>query len=465
MVGSGQELPATRSAAARNAHVTWIDWTAAADLPALVGSHEVCLGIFGTGAKALRVVPNKVYQGAAAGCAVVTSDTAPQRAALGDDALLVPPGDAGRARSGARRPRRRSPARGGPTLSGVRAGGPGLQAGPGRAATSSRNQPEPAMTQPAMSLNAWLRYDVIRRHLRDIGPVGSVLEIGCGGGGLGARLAAASAYTGVELDDTSLDLARRRVAAAGGGRVLMGDERDVVAPEETFDLVCAFEVLEHIEDDLAALRTWTRRIRPGGHFMLSVPAGSDRFGPSDEMAGHYRRYDDSQLRAVLQQAGLQVVDLQAGRVPARLRAGERAQPDRPPAPGGRRVARAADGEERSAAAAAGVARRGVRRRVGAVPRAAAARSAGTARAWSPWPAGRSDRSGAARPHHQVADQGENADLQAGQQRQHRRAGDPPRVRDQVVAELDQPDRHDPQRDRHQHLERVEVHDHPQHLSR
>jgi glycosyltransferase involved in cell wall biosynthesis len=94
MVGSGQELPATRSAAARNAHVTWIDWTAAADLPALVGSHEVCLGIFGTGAKALRVVPNKVYQGAAAGCAVVTSDTAPQRAALGDDALLVPPGDA-----------------------------------------------------------------------------------------------------------------------------------------------------------------------------------------------------------------------------------------------------------------------------------------------------------------------------------------------------------------------------------
>jgi SAM-dependent methyltransferase len=160
-----------------------------------------------------------------------------------------------------------------------------------------------------MSLNAWLRYDVISRHLRAIGPVGSVLEIGCGGGGLGARLAAASAYTGVELDDTSLDLARRRVAAAGGGRVLMGDERDVVPPDETFDLVCAFEVLEHIEDDQAALRTWSRRIRGGGHLMLSVPAGSDRFGPSDEMAGHYRRYDDRQLRAVLEQAGLEVVDL------------------------------------------------------------------------------------------------------------------------------------------------------------
>ena len=49
--------------------------------PALVAEHDVCLGIFGTGPKALRVVPNKVFQGAAAGCAVVTSDTAPQRRA------------------------------------------------------------------------------------------------------------------------------------------------------------------------------------------------------------------------------------------------------------------------------------------------------------------------------------------------------------------------------------------------
>ena len=165
------------------------------------------------------------------------------------------------------------------------------------------------MRPPPMSLNAWLRYDVIRRHLDRIGPVGSVLEIGCGGGGLGARLAASSAYTGVELDESSLALARERVAAAGGGRVLAGDERDVLEPHETFDLVCAFEVLEHIEDDAASLRAWSSRVRPGGHFMLSVPAGSERFGPSDRMAGHYRRYDDGQLRRVLETAGLRVVDL------------------------------------------------------------------------------------------------------------------------------------------------------------
>ncbi|HEY5395554.1 MAG TPA: glycosyltransferase [Trebonia sp.] len=95
MIGNGQDEAAAKRAAAANQSVRWLDWVPAADLPAVVAEHDVCLGIFGTGDKALRVVPNKVYQGAAAGCAVITSDTAPQRRVLGDAAVLVPPGDAG----------------------------------------------------------------------------------------------------------------------------------------------------------------------------------------------------------------------------------------------------------------------------------------------------------------------------------------------------------------------------------
>lgn len=93
MIGRGQDEAETKRAAAANKSVRWLDWVPAAELPALVASHDVCLGIFGTGDKALRVVPNKVFQGAAAGCAVITSDTAPQRRVLGDAAVLVPPGD------------------------------------------------------------------------------------------------------------------------------------------------------------------------------------------------------------------------------------------------------------------------------------------------------------------------------------------------------------------------------------
>jgi glycosyltransferase involved in cell wall biosynthesis len=94
MIGSGQDLERARRLAAPNRNVTWIDWVQPVDLPTLVAEHDVCLGIFGTGPKALRVVPNKVYQGAAAGTAIITSDTAPQRRVLGHAATFVPPGDA-----------------------------------------------------------------------------------------------------------------------------------------------------------------------------------------------------------------------------------------------------------------------------------------------------------------------------------------------------------------------------------
>jgi len=92
LIGSGQDLERTR-ALAGSAPVTWRDWVDPAELPALVREHDVCLGIFAAQGKGTRVVPNKVYQGAAAGCAIVTSDTPPQRRALGDHAVLVTPGD------------------------------------------------------------------------------------------------------------------------------------------------------------------------------------------------------------------------------------------------------------------------------------------------------------------------------------------------------------------------------------
>jgi glycosyltransferase involved in cell wall biosynthesis len=93
LIGAGQDLDAARRAAAENPRVTWHEWVDPQDLPAVVGSHDVCLGIFGTTPKAARVVPHKVFEGAAAGCAIVTSDTPPQRRALGDAAHFVPAGD------------------------------------------------------------------------------------------------------------------------------------------------------------------------------------------------------------------------------------------------------------------------------------------------------------------------------------------------------------------------------------
>jgi SAM-dependent methyltransferase len=154
---------------------------------------------------------------------------------------------------------------------------------------------------PPLSIRAWLRYDVVSRALAGLGPE-SVLEIGCGQGALGARLAGTSAYTGVEPDAASYATAAARIEPRGG-RVLHGTDADL--PDgETFDAVCAFEVLEHIDDDRAALARWASHLRPGGHLVLSVPAFQERFGPMDAFAGHYRRYEPEILKERLAEAGL-----------------------------------------------------------------------------------------------------------------------------------------------------------------
>lgn len=81
-------------------------------------------------------------------------------------------------------------------------------------------------------------------------------------------------------------------------------------PDAAFDAVVAFEVLEHIEDDIAALSAWVRWLEPGGIVVLSVPAYADRFGPWDVAVGHFRRYERSQLAAVMTAAGLEEVEIE-----------------------------------------------------------------------------------------------------------------------------------------------------------
>lgn len=159
---------------------------------------------------------------------------------------------------------------------------------------------------PPLSPRARLRWDVVRRLVAPLAP-SSVLEIGCGQGGMGARLVGMTGhYQAVEPDDASHALALERIGSRGG-EVLHGDHTAIPAAWTAaggFDLVCAFEVLEHIEDDGGALADWTSLVRPGGHLLLSVPAWPQRFGPSDVKVGHFRRYTPDGLVEQLHRAGL-----------------------------------------------------------------------------------------------------------------------------------------------------------------
>ncbi len=306
MIGTGQDLERAKEHAAPNPRVQWIDWVDAEALPAVVASHHVCLGVFGDSPKARRVVPNKVLQGASAGCAIVTSDTPAQRRALGDAACFVPPGDPtelarvlGRlAEDDAEVSDRRARIR----RRMVEDLNPGRAVEPLHDLLEHMRHEEPTMADPPLSLNAWLRWDVISRELSGSGPL-TVLELGAGQGSVASRLAARGEYTAVEPDAESRSTTQARL---GPGARVLADVSEL-DPNETFDVVCAFEVIEHLEDDRGMVGSWARFIRPGGRMLLSVPAHQHRFAAYDEVAGHLRRYERDDLAAVVTSAGL-VVD-------------------------------------------------------------------------------------------------------------------------------------------------------------
>jgi glycosyltransferase involved in cell wall biosynthesis len=98
IVGTGATEAAVRALVAQRGvrSVTFLGARPYSELPSLIAASDVCLGIFGTSAKAGRVIPNKVFDALAVGRPVITADTPAAREVLthGRDAWLCPPGDA-----------------------------------------------------------------------------------------------------------------------------------------------------------------------------------------------------------------------------------------------------------------------------------------------------------------------------------------------------------------------------------
>src|SRR5690606_20858692 len=76
--------------------------------------------------------------------------------------------------------------------------------------------------------------------------------------------------------------------------------------ESRFPLVMAFEVLEHIDDDHAAMRHWANWLRPGGTLLFSVPAHPAQWNAADVWAGHFRRYRKRELVDIVRENGLEL---------------------------------------------------------------------------------------------------------------------------------------------------------------
>jgi SAM-dependent methyltransferase len=129
-----------------------------------------------------------------------------------------------------------------------------------------------------------------------------ILDAGCGSGRNMVELAYHGTVTGIELSNTSVELARERDV----GEVLAGSVMDMPFDDASFDLTVSLDVIEHLEDDVGALRELRRVTKAGGALLVTVPAYQWLWSGHDEINHHHRRYNRRTLLAAAQSAGWHV---------------------------------------------------------------------------------------------------------------------------------------------------------------
>ena len=149
-----------------------------------------------------------------------------------------------------------------------------------------------------------LRRQRILRQLNKLLPC-DVLEIGCGAGMLLQELVARGfRCEALETSPQARELIGHLTTKSG--RAINVNDVPQASWEGRFPLIMAFEVLEHIEDDVAAAKQWASWLAPGGTLLISVPAHPRLWNAADVWAGHYRRYRKRDLIRVVTTAGLKI---------------------------------------------------------------------------------------------------------------------------------------------------------------
>jgi SAM-dependent methyltransferase len=180
---------------------------------------------------------------------------------------------------------------------------------------------------------------LIRREAKP--PKGAkILELGCGTGHNLAMLSGFGYVDGLELDEEARTLSEKRL-----GRKVMSAPLPELAgvPDRGYDLIGAFDVIEHIADDGAALDSIAEKLKPTGKFVMTVPAHQWMWSAHDVVNHHKRRYSRRSLKALIDASPMKLQKIGyfnsllfplavAQRAASKLRGDEDADVRLPPAP-------------------------------------------------------------------------------------------------------------------------------------
>jgi SAM-dependent methyltransferase len=157
------------------------------------------------------------------------------------------------------------------------------------------------------------RREILRSQIRrlNLPPSADILEVGSGTGANLDLLAAFGNVVGLEMAAHAIALAGARCGGAGR-RIAMQQGRcpeDLSGIAQQFDLICLFDVLEHIEEDEVSLAKLALLLKPNGSLLVTVPAYQWMWGPHDVHLHHKRRYSRRRLSTGCVKAGLSVTSM------------------------------------------------------------------------------------------------------------------------------------------------------------
>jgi len=156
-------------------------------------------------------------------------------------------------------------------------------------------------------IDVWTRQAMLEGLGRDLAPTATIADLGCSTGYMLEelhRVNPRARLLGVDLVASGLRNAHALVPAA---ELFLADVCDLPFAPSSIDAVVSANLLEHVPDDIAALREIARVLRPGARAALVVPAGPGTYDYYDRFLGHERRYAHGELARKAGSVGLEVV--------------------------------------------------------------------------------------------------------------------------------------------------------------